>query len=305
MAQHPVYILPSTPDEFNLSFYQRYDPAFLFNKVVALKDILDRKEEITARREQMEDLADDAGAASFEALQAEIHFTEMHQFEVFFMLLLADFQRVPHWIYLTEYPPSMPRQKAEQYIAKEIGALTGDRFTTRQALIRHAIYSTIVPTDPDLLHRWEENSDKIAAIIERLAQRYLRYLRSYNSYKHGLRVMNEHTTFTIELEDQPPTVVMSGRTLNYLHVQNDEHGRRVVHTLTQFFDPESSYEYIVLMYHLLRTMKNVRIAVLTKQVTFDYIHHFLDVDLASIPDLDKMVDVQATPRPRPRRATQT
>lgn len=110
-------------------------------------------EEITARREQMKDLADDAGAASFEALQAEIHFTEMHQFEVFFMLLLADFQRVPHWIYLTEYPPSMPRQKAEQYIAKEIGALTGDRFTTRQALIRHAIYSTIVPTDPDLLHR--------------------------------------------------------------------------------------------------------------------------------------------------------
>lgn len=148
MAQHPVYILPSTPDEFNLSFYQRYDPAFLFNKVVALKDILDRKEEITARRGQMEDLADDAGAASFEALQAEIHFTEMHQFEVFFMLLLADFQRVPHWIYLTEYPPSMPRQKAEQYIAKETGALTGDRSPGRPSSATRsiALLSQPIPT---------------------------------------------------------------------------------------------------------------------------------------------------------------
>jgi hypothetical protein len=60
----------------------------------------------------------------FESLRAEIHFTEMHQFEGFFALLIAIFQEQLDWIYLTDYTTGEMKHAIELYIAGDINALT-------------------------------------------------------------------------------------------------------------------------------------------------------------------------------------
>ena len=125
------------PGMINRRFYDGFDHKFLYRKAQTLMFLVREQErfiEMVKQAEQAHEnstemplLSQDIEDKYFERLRAEVYFTEMHQFEVtgrlasgglpraevyftemhqfegFFALLLAVFQKLPHWLYLTLY----------------------------------------------------------------------------------------------------------------------------------------------------------------------------------------------------------
>lgn len=106
MGKDPIpYVIIGTGREQNLRFYTRYDEHFLFNKVATFLYVLDEGEPAVKQIEER--LIANGGAKLseryLEAIRAEIFFTALHQCETFFALLIAPFQPLPHWLFLTTY----------------------------------------------------------------------------------------------------------------------------------------------------------------------------------------------------------
>jgi hypothetical protein len=128
--KNPKPVLPfayNTDDnELNRRFYQRYDENFVFNKALALACILEDQEKFKLLTAEYRDIDPSRiNDKFFETLRAELHFTEMHQFEGFFALLIAIFKDLPHWIYLTAYHTSQIADAIHQFIKGDIKTLTG------------------------------------------------------------------------------------------------------------------------------------------------------------------------------------
>ncbi len=101
------------PKQLNLRFYEGFDHKFLYRKAQTIMYLVNEqerfKEQVKQAEEANEDItsnylhSQDIDDKFFEGLRAEVYFTEMHQFESFFALLIAVFQKLPHWLYLTTY----------------------------------------------------------------------------------------------------------------------------------------------------------------------------------------------------------
>jgi hypothetical protein len=185
------FVILGTGHAQNLRFYERYDEHFLFNKVATFLYILDEGEPAI---KQIEERLVANGGADFserflESIRAEIFFTALHQCEAFFALLIAPFQPLPDWLYLTIYETKEIKQAIEQITADEIGDLTDGILSEMQDFIKVAVYSEVMAADPQLASRWDENIDNVAWLVKRIGKFFLKYDRAYNSYKHGLRVM--------------------------------------------------------------------------------------------------------------------
>lgn len=175
----------------NLHFYQRYDERFLFNKVATFLYIIDEGAHVVTQIQQRSFPHVDASfsARYQESLRAEILFSTLHQCESFFALLVALFQPLPHWLYLTTYETKEIKQAVERIVARRIEAVTNGAISTTCEFISVTVYTEVMTADPELAGRWEENLDNAAWLIERIGIYFLRYDRVCNSYKHGLRVM--------------------------------------------------------------------------------------------------------------------
>src|SRR6266699_655312 len=209
-----LYAILGTDHDQNLRFYERYDENFLFNKMVTLLYILDEGESVI---KQIEERLIENGAASFserylESIRAEIFFTALHQCETFFALLIALFQPLPHWLYLTAYETKEIKQAVELIVGNQIGDVTGGAITTIQDFIKVAVYSEVMTAEPRLASRWEENIDNAAWLVKRIGKFFLKYDRAYNSYKHGLRVMTGPHQVSIGLQN------LDGTTGGPMHV---------------------------------------------------------------------------------------
>ena len=187
-AQIP-YAISGTGRDQNLKFYMGYDEHFLFNKVASFLYILDVGE--PAARQIEEGLIANGGTKLsekfLESIRAEIFFTALHQCETFFALLIAPFQPLPHWLYLTTYETKEIKQAVELIVSSQINELTSGVITTMQDFIKVAVYSEVAPSDPQLASRWDENIDNTAWLVTRIGKFFFKYDRAYNSYKHGLR----------------------------------------------------------------------------------------------------------------------
>ena len=138
------------PQDLNLHFYDRYDESFLFKKAEMLWLIVDKQDEFKKFIEQNGGKPENINQEYIDALRAEIHFTELHQFEAFFALLTAIFQDGPHWIYLTTYPPGDMKKKAQMYLDRDIKGLTNGQCKTRTEFIELAIYLGFLPDEADV-----------------------------------------------------------------------------------------------------------------------------------------------------------
>ncbi len=203
------YAYATDPNELNLRFYRRYDENFLFNKALAIAMVLENEERFKAQAAEYQDV-DPARINDkfFESLRAEIHFTEMHQFEGFFALLISVFQEQPAWIYLTDYTTGEMKDAIKLYIAgrTNIKTLTNNKVETEREFISHAVYATYKPEGEMQDDTWDANLDNIAWLIRHMAERYIAG-SEYNAYKHGLRVMTGQSSFGLRLENPPGTPV--------------------------------------------------------------------------------------------------
>lgn len=221
------YAYVTDDKELDIRFYQRYDENLLFNKAIALMCILEREEQFKTLVADFEDIDPSRiNDKFFESLRAELHFTEMHQFEGFFALLIAIFSDLPDWIYLTAYLPSEIGSAIHQFIKKDIETLTGGKAKNDREFVSMAVYAAYEPLQALGKEKWDENLDNIAWLIRRMAEKYMEGKGEYNSYKHGMRVMTGESWLNIATQDQEGnttspfvTLAQSKDSLGYLEFE--------------------------------------------------------------------------------------
>src|SRR6266699_6146027 len=151
MAKNPPPYILRNPGQLDRRFYDVFDHKFLFRKAQTLMYLFDQKEQfkelVTKSDEQSENTgseylsSQDIDDKYFEGLRAEVYFTEMHQFEGFFALLLTVFQQLPHWLYLTTYGTSEIKRAIQNYVDGNISAITNGEVNTVEEFVILAVYA--------------------------------------------------------------------------------------------------------------------------------------------------------------------
>lgn len=190
------------PQSLNLTFYSGYDDNFIFNKTMSLLSIIDSGDEYKLLAEKMNLPPFKIDRKFFEALEAEIYFSEFHFFESFFGLMVAIFQDLPHWLYLTTYETKEIKEKVKAFLNEDIEMLTNGRLTTFNDFVNLAIYTDCNSSDEKIRQNWQLNIDNILWTLRKIGQKYLD-AKEYNGYKHGLRVMTGPTSFVIYPDGEP------------------------------------------------------------------------------------------------------
>lgn len=286
----PYYILGSGHDQ-NTKFYERYDASFLYNKVVTLLYVINQGEPVT---EQIEGfiVANGGGKLApkyLESLRSEVFFTALHQCETFFAMLIALFQPLPHWVYLTTYETKEIKEAIDKIVEGRISELTDGTLTTIQDLVKVAVYSEIMPSDPELAARWDDNLNNAAWIIERIGRFFQEYDRAYNSYKHGLRVMTGALSLGIVPQNPdgtiqgPMRIIQSAEdALTYLQREPvrevDGQKERPISEVTKVFSPPEASFYMFKMQQMLETIRTTRLARLKNEAELASINTFFGLD---------------------------
>lgn len=249
------------PDGLNLLFYQSYDEGFLLRKADTLLFIAEHSGEF---REFIAKNGGDPEAVDkkyLETLRAEVHFAEFHQFEAFFALLIAIFQDLPHWLYLTTYPVGEIRQRVKAYLERDVSTLTNGLLSTLDDFLNWAIYAGFLSTEKDKIENWQANLHNIDWLLTRIGRKYLEG-SEYNAYKHGLRVMTGPSYFRFRPSGSPTGGISftSDDSLKFLEIEASEEGNRIVRKTFKHFNPEESIHHLSFMCDILEMVKVVRLA---------------------------------------------
>jgi hypothetical protein len=302
------YVIIGTSRDQNLRFYERYDEHFLYNKVVTFLYILDEGEPAV---KQIEERLVANGGASFserylESIRAEVFFTALHQCETFFALLIAPFQPLSHWLYLTTYDTKEIKQAVELIVANKIGDVTGDAITTIEDFIKVAVYNGVMAADPELASRWDENIDNAAWLVKRIAEFFFKYDRAYNSYKHGLRVMTG--VYQVSMGLQNPNSTSTGPmhviqaledSVTYLQKEpaREVEGRKEIpiSEVTKAFNPFEASFYLATMSKMLETIKATRLTALKGGGPVESINTFFGLNRDEVQQLEKFEESKLEP----------
>jgi len=302
------YVIIGIGREQNLRFYTGYDEHFLFNKVASFLYILDEGE--PAIRQIEERLIANGGAKLseryLESIRAEVFFTALHQCETFFALLVAPFQPLPHWLYLTTYETKEIKQAVELILAGKINELTSGIITTVQDFIKVALYSEVTPTDPQLANRWDENIDNVAWLVAQIGKFFFKYDRAYNSYKHGLRVMTGPHQVSIGRQSPNSTIAgpmhiiqSSEDSVTYLQKEPvrevDGEKEIPISEVTKAFNPFEATFYLAKMNQMLETIKATRLSFLNGGKPVESINTFFELDRDEVEQLERIDESRQAP----------
>jgi len=302
------YAILGSDHDMNLRFYERYDENFLFNKVATFLYIIDEGEPAIKQIEKhlMENGGGGFSERYLESIRAEIFFTALHQCETFFALLIAPFQPLPHWLYLTIYETKEIKQVVELILADKITEITGGGITTIQDFIKFAVYCEVMASDLQMTKRWDENIDNVAWLVKRIGEFFFKYDRAYNSYKHGLRVMTGPHQLRIGLQKPdgattgPMHVIQASEdSVTYLQKEPvrevDGEKEIPISEVTKAFNPIEASFYLAKMSQLLQTIKAVRLTSLKGGGLVESINTFFGLDRDEVRQLAKIDEWKREP----------
>jgi hypothetical protein len=252
------------PQRLDLGFYSDYDERFLYRKVTLLRVALQNPDLLTDVFG--EEQSSDERERIRHALAAELLFTELHQFESFFAILIACFQELPHWIFLTTYSTGEIKDKAKAFVQGGFGALAGGLATDRDSFLRIAVYNGLGADDADQ-ESWRTTFENLWWLIRRMAQKYLAATEEYNSYKHGLRIISATSYLAVAKSktDLASAHVLAARhSITHLRLDKEDTGT-AVSVETKEFNPEESSVHVCIMADILTNIKRIRRAMLAGQ----------------------------------------
>lgn len=254
-----TYYLRDAKD-LDLQFYRGYDEAFLFRKAETLMHLVDDVEKYKSVV-LFEDNSNFDEKKFIEALNAEIHFTEFHQFEAFFAILIAVFQNLPHWLYLTTYKSSEIKEKVNALLKKDLKTVSNGLVSNSNEFINSAVYAGFISDDEEIAQNWQQNVDNIFWFITRVAQKYIEGTE-YNAYKHGVRVITGPTAIKFSPTGQPDKGFQyeSENSIRFLELDEVEKNKFQVKETFKHFNPIESINHLYFMYGVLENIKSVRIA---------------------------------------------
>lgn len=280
------------PHRLNLGFYQGFDCDYHLNKTNALMCVLENlpqlKKKLFEKNEPQKEIDKFA-----QTLRAEIYFTECHLAEVTFALLIAAFQKKPHWLFLTEYDMGQVRRAIGSYLERDAHTLTGGRCNSIPEFLDAAVYTGLRPADLAKSARWKESLGNLDWLLRRAGKRYIS-ADEYNAYKHGLRVRTGHTRLAIYPDGQPEkatTIASSPDSLTFLQVRTDSEGARRAFLRTKHFSHLESFNHIIALWKVLKTIRESRLARLDGKPG-GAIETFLTVDRNKIERLSKSAEFE-------------
>jgi hypothetical protein len=244
-------------------FYSNYDENFIFNKAMSLLSIIKLGDKYTSTVEGLGMPPFDINKKHFESLNAEIYFSEFHHFESLFGLMLAIFQGLPHWLYLTTYKTNEIKGKVTAFLNGDILKVTNGQFSNSTDFINRAIYTDCTSSDEEEQKNWQANIDNILWALHRMGRKYLD-AKEYNGYKHGLRVMTGPTSLTIFLGEEPDKAssIASDQSLIFLGTQDKGESGLTVYQTIKHFNIIESINHLLIMNMMTSTIKSTRLAVI-------------------------------------------
>jgi hypothetical protein len=248
------------PKRLDIEFYSGYDECFISRKTHILEILLNDDE--LATRLLMPNPGEDHERLRH-GLAAELLFAECHQFESFFSMLVAPFQRVPHWICLSTYSTGEIRKQVRHFIDGDYAAASNGVATDRDSFIRCALYGGIEVEHTML----KPSCENVGWLVHRMANKFIR-ADEYNSYKHGLRMMSTTSTFSMSVTSTAPSkaaVFSSPNSIKHLKLNPTVDGTDVS-IETKQFNPDESGAHVRFMANVLASMKRSRLAQLTGAV---------------------------------------
>jgi hypothetical protein len=268
----------------NKHFYRGVDEAFLFSKALTLMEVAEQHEKF------LEERSEDPAVSSLkpkkfrEALLAEVHFSEFVQFEALLALLMAIYQDLPHWLFLTTYKTSQMKQWAAKLQQAEIVDLTGGAAQTLEQFYDESVYTGYVGTKNDLDTPWSLNIDNIHWLLKNMAGRYLD-AADFNAYKHGLRVHTGHTALMITSDTGGRGISLeSDNSLAYLELKPEPDGSKRVFLATKHFNPLEALNNLYIMRLMIETIKATRLARLNGDSGAE-LNTFFELNKADFADL--------------------
>lgn len=249
------------PKDLNLRFYERYDEEFLLRKAKVIMSVVDNFDAVAKSLIDNEDETEQEKRKYIETLNAELHFSEFQQFEAFFALLIAIFQELPHWLYLTTYSTREIKQKVASFLEGDISSLTNGLVDNKSEFVNEAVYAQFRSDKEEVSQNWQTNIDNIIWVIERIANKYMSGTE-FNAYKHGLRTMTGPTYVRIFPTGEPEKGIKfeSDDSLRFLELEELEKNVFEVKETFKHFNPLESISHIYFMSALLETIKSVRLA---------------------------------------------
>lgn len=249
------------PEQLDIHFYSSYDENFLLNKAETLMAAIKAPGEFEQLASKSFETNIPRNKRFFDSLRAEIYFSEFHQFESFFALLIALFQGQPHWLYLTTYQTKEIKDKVTAFINGDISKLTNNLLKTSEELVNIGLYWEILPSDEDKLKNWLTNVQNVIWLLERMARKYLKAVE-YNGYKHGLRVMTGATSLTFHPDESPNKAFgfQSDDSVIFLETVDKGEGGLTVYKTVKHFNIEESIRHLFYMNLMAKTIKSTRLA---------------------------------------------
>jgi hypothetical protein len=255
---------------------------FLVNQQERFTEIVKQAEEASTEDTFNYLLSQDIDDKYFEGLRAEVYFTEMHQFESFFALLVACFDELPDWLYLRTYTTEEIKTAIQNYVDGNISAITNGAASTSEQFIIHAVYTEYYSNELRENKQWNESIDGIDWFIKRTAKRYLEAIE-YNAYKHGLRVLTGHSRLKVWLNDaagnpQGQGIIMgdSKDSLSFPELEDKGEGGLTAIEVTKHFNPKESFEYIQTMQFILDEVMRTRRARINREALQELQAIFID-----------------------------
>jgi hypothetical protein len=241
-------------------FYDGYDPNFLLSKGAILFLAAQHPDAFRASVAATGGNQNALDEKLFHNLVAELHFSVLHQFEALFALLLAGFQDLPHWVFLTEYRPGEIKTKAQAYLDHQYQAISGGVCEERNGFIIRSVYPGIaVPSGMESTFR--DSVNDIGWLVEEAAKRYL-CSPEYNAYKHGLRVLPGAATLKFgRVSGAPPTNTLFSmpHSVTFLQREDVENGRGYAE-VTKEISAEDSYQWLQAMASIAGAVRDIRLA---------------------------------------------
>lgn len=253
------------PAEQTRTFYRGYDPYFVRTKAQALVIATEKWGEFSALSKGHPIQGLDSERER-QTLRAHVRFSEFHQFEACFALALAEFQELPHWLFLTTYQTADLLEAAEAFVRGDVSKVTKGQASDGGSFVRRGIYSAVQPGGPEHHERWEASVRHVEWMLKRAAERYCKAASrggEYNAYKHGARVLVGPSAVYVSTTPTPPTpqdlLRASQDAITMLELEKKADSVEVFQ-LVRHFNPAESYCYIDFMSRLSDDMKKLRLA---------------------------------------------
>jgi len=237
-------------------FYESYDPDIVRAKCLVLYNTIEHFDEATTF---FTPFGLELEAQDKTRLSADLYFSEFQLFEALFALLLAVFQSEPHWIYVSRYQSNPLRGYARSFTTGDVGAITSGLVTSKLDFVRVALYNQLEMGEDK--EAWATSLENILWLLDRLMQKYADAVE-YNAFKHGVRVFAHASEFGITSRDESVQSWKwaSDTSVRFLELTGIRDGEYVVRESVRQFDLEESMAHIEIMYQMLVTIKETRLA---------------------------------------------